>query len=112
MLSLAVATASILAMPPDAPRSPDWKPVAASLVVPGSGQYLQGRTGRAATQLGAALACLAVYVAADRQPASAVGGPDNVRTFAAAGMLGLAVWSPLDAWLFERTSVATEEVAR
>ncbi|MNY49356.1 hypothetical protein D3C86_1847700 [compost metagenome] len=76
----------------------------ASALVPGAGQHLQGQQAKAVTHFGAAVACLAAFTYAQLQSADTTGPTGtapNVRTLAGAGLLGLALWSPLDAWRFQ-----------
>lgn len=83
-------------------RSPAL-PAAMSLIVPGSGQVLQGRVERGVWHLGAAAALGLLMFNAESQQANVSGVASsgaNVRSLSAAALLGLAVWSPLDAWLF------------
>jgi hypothetical protein len=78
-------------------------PAAMSLVVPGSGQLMQGQVEKGTLHLAAAGTLLLLMLNAEGQKAN-VSGPSstaaNVRTMSAVGLLGLALWSPLDAWLF------------
>ena len=96
-------------VPSPEPRKSDFLserpvfPAAVSLVVPGSGQLMQGRFQQGALQLGAASLLALLMVHGESQQANltgAAGSGANVRTLSAVGLLGLAVWSPLDAWLF------------
>mgnify|MGYP001443621609 CR=1 FL=1 len=78
-------------------------PSAMSLIVPGSGQFVQGQFEKGALHLGAAAALGLLMIHADAQQSNvstAVGSGANVRMMSAVGLLGLALWSPLDAWLF------------
>ncbi|MNX12611.1 hypothetical protein D3C86_423950 [compost metagenome] len=81
-------------------------PAAMSLVVPGSGQFLQGRVERGLLHLGAAATLGLVMLNAESLQANTsgpAGSGQAVRVMSAAALLGLAVWSPLDAWWFEAT---------
>lgn len=78
-------------------------PAAMSLVVPGSGQLLQGQNEKGALHLAAAGTLLLLMATADAQKdnvSSPSGTGANVRVLSALGLLGLALWSPVDAWLF------------
>lgn len=78
-------------------------PAAMSLVVPGSGQLMQGRFEKGALHLGAATLLGILMIHGDSQQANvsgAAGSGANVRMLSGAALLGLALWSPLDAWLF------------
>lgn len=96
---------SLVASPSTTLEKPDWTPVVASAILPGSGQWLEGQPPKAIGQFGAALACLASLVYAQNQSSNTTGvagATPNVRIFATAGLAGLAIWSPLDAWLFQQ----------
>ena len=78
-------------------------PAAMSLVVPGSGQVMQGRLEKGMLHLGAATVLSLLMFNAESQQANVSGGASsgaNVRALSAAALLGLALWSPVDAWLF------------
>lgn len=78
-------------------------PAAMSFVVPGSGQLMQGRLERGALHLGAAAVLSWVMIDAEAQQANVSGAASSgasVRVISAAALLGLALWSPLDAWSF------------
>ncbi|MNL53160.1 hypothetical protein D3C87_1763860 [compost metagenome] len=103
LLATALAV-TLVASPSAVPSKPDWTPIAASAVLPGSGQYLQGQQAKAIGHLGAVLACLGAFTYAQVQSADttgAAGAAPNIRNLASAALLGLAIWSPLDAWLFQ-----------
>lgn len=79
-------------------------PAAMSLVVPGSGQLLQGQHEKGLLHLAAAGTLLLLMTNAESQQSNLTGPTStgaNVRVMSAVGLLGLALWSPLDAWLFE-----------
>ncbi|MNX60258.1 hypothetical protein D3C86_911600 [compost metagenome] len=102
---------TLAASPSLAPERPDWTPVLASALVPGAGQHLQGQPAKALTHFGAAVACLAAFTYAQLQATDTTGPTGtapNVRTLAGAGLLGLALWSPLDAWLFQQRPEAPQ----
>lgn len=90
-----------------AARPPAWQayaPVAASALVPGSGQLWQGQVAKGVGQLGAAALCLAAIGYSQSQignTASPMGSDGGVRVLASAGLLALAIWSPLDALAFK-----------
>lgn len=78
-------------------------PAAMSLVVPGSGQLLQGQHEKGLLHLAAAGTLLLLMTNAESQQNNVTGPSStgaNVRVMSAVGLLGLALWSPLDAWLF------------
>ncbi len=113
LLTTALAV-TIVATPSISPAYPDWTPVAASAILPGSGQYMQGQQLKAMGHLGTVAACLAAFTYAQLQSADTsgpTGTAPNVRNFANAGLLGLAIWSPLDAWLFQQRGKAQESPA-
>ncbi len=93
---------------PDASGGPQFTsatllPAAMSLVVPGSGQVMQGRLEKGMLHLGAATVLSLLMFNAESQQANVSGAASSgagVRTLSAAALLGLALWSPLDAWLF------------
>jgi len=113
LLAAALAV-TLSASPSAAPATPDWTPVAASAILPGAGQYLQGQQPKAIAHLGAAAACLAAFTYAQWQGANttgAAGAAPNVKNLASIGLIGLSIWSPLDAWLFQQRHGAQHEPA-
>ena len=91
--------------------SPQAWPAAMSLVVPGSGQLFQGQLEKGAWHLAASAALWWLMAQAESQQANVTGPTStgtNVRVMSALGLLGLAVWSPLDAWFFGEESSASE----
>lgn len=86
-------------------------PAVMSFVVPGSGQVSQGRYERGLLHLAAAGTLWLLMSNAESQQNNLMGPTGtgaNVRVISALGLLGLTVWSPLDAWLFGGDSGASD----
>lgn len=111
---LAAPAAVTLAATPSFAPPPAWQtyaPIAASALLPGSGQVWQGQWAKGVGQLGAVALCLAAIGYSESQQgntASAMGADGSVRVFASAGLLALAIWSPLDALAFEMREESVE----
>jgi phage tail protein X len=79
-----------------APRPLEWLdfvPVGSSLVIAGSGQMMQGRWDKGGTHLSLmALSLLAFKTASDQ-------GDRPMQALSGLGLLGIALWSPWDAFL-------------
>jgi len=99
VLGLASATASV-----------PWTSYAASAVVPGAGQWLEGRRETALAHGSVALvtALLGLYGADQAaRPNEPTSGGGNLRFAAAVLLTGLAIWSPLELWWASRVPAAS-----
>lgn len=81
-----------------APGAWDYLPVATSLVVPGSGQTLQGRWEKGLVHMGVMAASLMAFKSGTDQ------GDRPLQVMAGVGLLGITLWSPWDAYLGLPTS--------
>lgn len=70
-----------------------YLPVATSLVVPGSGQALQGRWEKGMVHLGVMAVSLMAFKSGTEQ------GDRPLQILGGAGLLGITLWSPWDAYL-------------
>jgi len=83
---------------------PQYIPVAASLVVPGSGQVLQGEWLKGLAHLGFGAACLAATQFGANQP------DGTLRLVGGIGLVGIGLWSPWDA--YQRVAPHQEEATQ
>ena len=76
----------------EAPRNLGYLPVATSLVVPGSGQMLQGNWEKGLTHLGVMSVSLLAFKTGAEQ------GDRPMQLLGGLGLLGITLWSPWDAY--------------
>ena len=81
-----------------------YLPVASSLVVPGSGQAMQGRWEKGVTHLGLMAVSLVAFKAGSEQ------GDRPMQVLGGLGLVGIALWSPWDAYQALTNSEKTQAV--
>lgn len=100
--TIALATGSLepsyeLAPAPSVPEQqtvdwPQYIPVVSSLIVPGTGQVMQGEWLKGLAHLGFGAACFAATQLGGNQP------DGTLRLVGGIGLVGIGLWSPWDAY--------------